>query len=113
MLTLLHYVRPLHASALTRTLRLCQLSRLLGLPTLPEALARASPCVRSHELSCQAKKEGGSGSARRITDQDKDLKLAACLSQHEAAELVVLANMEYSKQSSSNTDKDNETEQNI
>ncbi|MBA0774144.1 hypothetical protein Gotri_009373, partial [Gossypium trilobum] len=76
-----------------RTLRLCQLSRLLGLPTLPEALARASPCVRSHELSCQAKKEGGSGSARRITDQDKDLKLAAYLSQHEAAEVVVLANV--------------------
>ncbi|KAA3489996.1 hypothetical protein EPI10_033535 [Gossypium australe] len=31
--------------------------------------------------------------ARRITDQDKDLKLAAYLSQHEAADVVALANV--------------------
>ncbi|OMP04961.1 Zinc finger, RING-type [Corchorus capsularis] len=73
-----------------RTLRPCRLSRLLGTPTLPEAMAGVRLRERFHQLFVEAKKQGGlsSGGVKEIEERtvcpvcleemEKEEKLLAC-----------------------------------
>ncbi|XWS70313.1 hypothetical protein CRYUN_Cryun03dG0037300 [Craigia yunnanensis] len=69
-----------------RTLRPCRLSRLLGTPTLPEALAGASLRERFHQLFSQAKKQGGSEGVNEIQE---GTTCPVCLEEMEKREKVV------------------------
>ncbi|KAK8602505.1 hypothetical protein V6N13_057866 [Hibiscus sabdariffa] len=71
-----------------QTLRPCRLTRLLGTPTSPEALAGAGLRERFHQLFSERKKHGGSGDVKEIEEgtvcpvcleeMEKGDKVAAC-----------------------------------
>ncbi|XWS17702.1 hypothetical protein CRYUN_Cryun33cG0089800 [Craigia yunnanensis] len=69
-----------------RTLRPCRLSRLLGTPTLLEALAGARLRERFHQLFSPAKKQGGSEGDKEI---EEGTVCPVCLDEMEKGEKVV------------------------
>ncbi|XVE71017.1 hypothetical protein DITRI_Ditri10aG0116200 [Diplodiscus trichospermus] len=69
-----------------QTLRPCRLNRLLGTPTLPEALAGASLRERFHQLFSQAKKQSGSGG---VKEMEEGTMCPVCLDGMEKGEKVV------------------------
>ncbi|GAV65536.1 SWIM domain-containing protein/zf-RING_2 domain-containing protein [Cephalotus follicularis] len=69
-----------------RTLRPCQLSRLLGTPTLVESLAGASVRERFHQLFVQARHQGVSGP---VVEIEEGSACPVCLEEMEKGEKVV------------------------